>query len=136
EALDSGGRFVGEFGAMGNVSCIIDALASAVSKLGIDAAGRNPWYFPTAGQYAALLEEQGFGVRKLVTFDRPTDLADGENGLKHWLDMFCGVFTQGLSSEQMQEVYEDIYGQTRAKLWINGTWKADYVRLRFVAQKQ
>ncbi len=134
-ALESGGRFVGEFGSQGNVRCIVDALSQVLTSYGVDAAARNPWFFPSAGQYATILEAQGFTVRNLVTFDRPTVLADGENGLRHWLDMFCGVFTTGFNPEQMELIYKETTDLVRVKLWSDGSWKMDYVRLRFVAQK-
>jgi trans-aconitate methyltransferase len=134
-ALRPGGRFVGEFGAKGNVAHITAALERAIAKLGMDAASLNPWFFPSAGEYATLLEAQGFTVRRLVTFERPTRLNDEENGLRHWIDMFGGAYTAGLTEDQLEAVYEEIQQEVRPVLYEAGAWKADYVRLRFEAWK-
>lgn len=135
DALRPGGRFVGEFGAKGNVAHIATALERAVTRRGIDAIACNPWYFPTAGQYATLLEDQGFTVDRLVTFQRPTALNDREHGLLHWIGMFGGAFTSGLTNEQLETVYQEIEQEVRPALYGEQGWMADYVRLRFEARK-
>jgi len=42
----------------------------------------NPWFYPSASEYATLLETNGLEVRFITLFDRPTPLADGEAGMK------------------------------------------------------
>ena len=61
-ALKPGGRFVGEFGGAGNVARIASALEAALDRRGIDGKAANPWYFPSADEYAAKLTEHGFRV--------------------------------------------------------------------------
>lgn len=134
-ALRHGGRFVGEFGARGNVERIVHSLEQAVGRLGIDAAARNPWFFPSAGEYATLLEAEGFTVRRLVTFERPTPLNDGDHGLRHWLTMFGGAYWSGLTAVQVEAVIADVGQALRAELYADGVWTVDYVRLRFEAVK-
>lgn len=59
-ALQPGGRFGAEFGGKGNVQTIIQGITEGLSHdYGIDAAHRNPWYFPSIGEYSALLEKVG-----------------------------------------------------------------------------
>ncbi|NYT27629.1 MAG: hypothetical protein H0A76_06850 [Candidatus Thiodubiliella endoseptemdiera] len=41
-------------------------------------------------EYTSILEKQGFIVREVVYYDRPTKLEGGEEGLRNWLKMFAG----------------------------------------------
>ena len=50
----------------------------------MDADTRNPWYFPSLGQYTTLLESHGFRVHIAHHFDRPTKLPEGKDGVKYW----------------------------------------------------
>ena len=62
-ALQPGGRFVAEMGGSGNIATIIGALYQALAEEGIPREQvRNPWYFPSIGEYASLLERAGFEV--------------------------------------------------------------------------
>lgn len=91
-ALKPGGRFVGEFGGAGNVLTIASALETALNRRGIDGKAANPWYFPTAEDYAAKLAAHGFRVRSAELIERPTPLPTGMAG---WLATFAGAFRQG-----------------------------------------
>ncbi|QHT61765.1 methyltransferase domain-containing protein [Paenibacillus lycopersici] len=135
-ALSAGGRFAAEFGGQGNVAAVIDALRETLADdYGIDAAARNPWYFPSIGQYAALLEEQGFDVKAAFHFDRPTPMKDGDHGLNHWLSGFAGTFINGLTDEQKHGVFAKVAAKTRPALFRDGVWHVDYRRLRILAVK-
>ena len=85
----------------------------------------NPWYFPSIGEYAPLLERQGFEVRFATLFDRPTQL-EGENGLENWLVMFGGALTNDPRA---------LAERLRPKMYRNGMWTVDYRRLRILAIK-
>ncbi|WP_028551191.1 class I SAM-dependent methyltransferase [Paenibacillus sp. UNC451MF] len=133
QALHKGGRFVAEFGGSGNVERIYRAIAEVLKHDGIDAEERNPWYFPTIGEYSALLEQHGFEVRYMELFDRPTELVDGEEGMNHWLHTFAGMFFVGLTEEQKREAYTQCCSILRNDLYNGKFWTADYRRLRFAA---
>lgn len=134
-ALKPGGRFVAEFGGKSNVGGIVAALSEALREFGIDAAARNPWYFPSVGEYAALLEAAGFRVEYALHFPRPTPLADGERGLAHWLDMFAARFFDGLSDADKRRAYEATSRLAMPALFREGQWFVDYWRLRVLAVK-
>ena len=119
-ALKTGGRFVAEFGGKGNVGAL---LAAARTILGRDL---NPWYFPSAGEYATLLERHGFEIRYASLFDRPTELEDPERGLRDWIAMFGGAEMKGIERELEEAV--------RPQLFRDGRWWMDYRRLRVVAE--
>ena len=92
-ALKPGGRFVAEMGGKGNIATILGAIYQALAEEGISRDQvRNPWYFPSIGEYASLLERAGFEVMLMQLFDRPTPLDDCPNGVADWLRMFGGAF--------------------------------------------
>lgn len=135
-ALKPGGRFVAEFGGKGNVAAILDAVGQAVNAaLGRDAGDVNPWYYPSVGQYAAILEANHFEVRYATLFDRPTPLEEREQGLANWLAMFCGPCFAVLPEALRPQAIADTIERARPRLYRDGSWTADYRRLRIMAAK-
>jgi trans-aconitate methyltransferase len=136
-ALRPKGRFVAEFGGKGNVETIVKTIeAVLLQNYGINATERNPWYFPSIGEYSSLLEKFGFRVLYASHFDRPTPLVDKEQGLNHWLDSFSGDFFVGIDPSEKTLLYEEIKDRLRPYLFKDGTWIADYRRIRIVAVKE
>jgi trans-aconitate methyltransferase len=131
--LRPGGRFVAEFGGKGNARAVVAGLAEALAPLGIDAQARNPWYFPSLGEYCALLDSHGFRVVQAQHFERPTPLEDGEEGLQHWLDAFAGAFLEGLGDGERAAACRRVADAVRPRLYRDGAWVIDYVRLRVIA---
>ena len=131
-ALKSGGRFVLEMGGKGNISRIVDALTSVLEASGYPAV--NPWYYPSAGEYATLLEQHGFQVEALWMFDRWTKLEHPEKGLREWLEMFAGPWFEGIPAQAGREITAQIESRLRASLWREGAWWADYRRLRVISR--
>jgi len=134
-ALRTGGRFVAEFGGYRNVAALVEATEAALAAHGYDPSGRNPWYFPTVGQYAAVLEEQGFLVTMAQHFERPTPL-HGESGVRDWLDMMADDFFYDVSTEDKAAIYQMVEQRLRPEHYRQGQWIADYRRLRICAIKQ
>ena len=132
-ALRPGGRLVAELGGRGNVGSIVAALEASLRKHGHDPAGRNPWYFPSVGEYATVLEEAGFEVQFARLFDRPTPLDDGEAGLSNWIAMFAEGYLEGLADDERATVVAETEDRLRPDRFQDGTWVADYRRLRVVA---
>jgi trans-aconitate 2-methyltransferase len=132
-ALKPGGRFVAEFGGYGNTRAFLQAIWAAMQTLGFERV--HPWYYPTVGEYATVLERQGFEVRLATLFDRPIALEDGENGLARWIEMFGGLFLLAVGEERKQELIRRTEQQARPLLYADGGWKMDYRRLRVVAFK-
>jgi trans-aconitate methyltransferase len=132
-SLKPGGRFVAECGGYGCVQKIRTALVQALDRRGLDGEARVPWYFPTPGDYATRLEHAGFRVDSIALIPRPTPLPGDIVG---WLETFALNFLQGFSdearSDYLQEVRMILEPQLRDA---DGTWVADYVRLRFAATK-
>lgn len=131
--LKKGGQFVFEFGGRGNNELIHGALAEVFREHGSDY--RNPFYFPSVGEYAALVEKAGFAVRYAALFERPTELK-GENGLKDWINTFIkSPFAVFGSADERQAVTDEAVAKLKPQLYKNDKWYADYVRLRMKAVK-
>jgi trans-aconitate 2-methyltransferase len=135
QALKPGGRFVAEFGGKGNVQAIVTALYSALEAIAISPQALNPWYFPSIGEYATLLEQQGFDVTYATLFARPTPLTEGEAGMANWLEMFADAFLAGLSADQKIQIIRTVEEHLLPTLYQEGNWTADYRRIRIVAIK-
>ncbi|MBH8564359.1 methyltransferase domain-containing protein [Nostoc sp. CENA67] len=135
QALKLGGRFVAEFGGKGNVQAIVKALYTALAEINITAESLNSWYFPSIGEYASILEQHGFDVNYAIIFPRPTPLAEGEAGIKNWIEMFAGSFLAGLSTEQQIQVTQTVEQILKPTLYQEGIWTADYRRIRIFAIK-
>jgi trans-aconitate methyltransferase len=135
-ALEPGGRFVAEMGGCGNIATIVAAVYQTLAEEGIPREQvRNPWYFPSIGAYASLLERAGFEVRFMQLFDRPTPLDDCPNGIADWLRMFGGDLLTVVPADRRTRVQERVNELTRPRLKREGRWVADYRRLRFMAVK-
>ncbi len=130
-ALKPGGRFVAEFGGHGNVANIIDAVQSVVTGY-THATVRHPWFYPSIGEYAALLEAQGLEMRQAFLFDRFTKL-EGDDGMRNWLTMFAESMFVDLPATAKKAALTEIEARLRATNFQDGVWYADYRRLRVVA---
>jgi len=117
----------------GCIRKIRTALVEALNRRGFEGEARVPWYFPTPAEYATKLERAGFRVDSIALIPRPTPLP---GDIVDYLETFALNFFQGFSdearSEYLQEVRMVLEPQLRDD---NGTWIADYVRLRFAATK-
>ena len=130
--LGPGGRFVAELGGDRNVATIRRALIDQLAARGF--YPQSPWYFPSLGQYAQLLEQVGLRVAYASHFSRPTPLA-GENGLRDWMEMFAGTLTEDVPPAMREELFVAVEDAVRPELYGDEGWSADYWRLRVVAYK-
>lgn len=132
-ALKDNGQFVFEFGGYGNNEMIHCALKEAFEKRGYQYV--MPFYFPSIGEYAPLVEQAGFRLETALLFERFTELK-GENGLKDWITMFVKTpFSVVKDSEEKEAIIDEAVAKLQNSLYQNGTWYADYVRLRMKAIK-
>lgn len=131
-ALRAGGQFVFEMGGAGCGAQIHRALRRAFEGRGF--AYHMPFYFPTIGEYAPLLEQAGLRVTYATLFDRPTPLK-GEQGMESWIKMFVKEPFAAIPTAQAEEIIREALEVLRPSLYQNGVWTADYVRLRCKAIK-
>ena len=130
-ALRPGGRFVGELGGHGCVARIVAALRAALVAQGVDPEPIRQWYFPTDHEYRKRLEAGGFRLRSIALFPRPTPLP-GDIG--DWLETFAEAF---LAAARDRAALLDAARAALAPALrdADGRWTADYVRLRFAAER-
>jgi trans-aconitate 2-methyltransferase len=126
KVLRPGGRFVAEFGGKGNIASVLAALRAV---LGPWADEQSPWYYPSVGEYSALLERHGLEVRSASLFDRPTPL-EGKDGLENWLRMFTQSYLRQFSPKREDDIVRQLVEHLRPALYRDGTWTVDYRRLR------
>lgn len=136
-ALKPDGRFVAEFGGKGNIRAIRTALTNAVAAAG-ETVNLEPFarYYPTIGEYSTLLEAQGFRVTFATHFERPTKLEDGQEGMRNWLATFADNILDSLPDNKREEVIVEVERQLKPQLFRDGSWFADYRRIRIVAYKE
>jgi trans-aconitate methyltransferase len=132
-SLKPGERFVAECGGHGCIHKIRTALVEALDRRGLDGEARVPWYFPTPGDYATRLERAGFRVDSIALIPRPTPLP---GDIVDFLETFALNFFQGLSEEARRDYLQEVRMVLEPQLReADGSWVADYVRLRFAATK-
>lgn len=130
DALSTNGQFVFEMGGHGNNRLIHEALKRAFAQH--ELTYKMPFYFPTIGEYSALLEESGFQVTHAFLFDRLTAL-EGKDGLSDWIKMFISKPFEGIPDTTKKELITLAISELKAVLYRDGRWYADYVRLRMKA---
>ena len=136
QSLKAEGRFVAEFGGYGNVQHITDEIIYQLKRH--DVAYREaqfPWYFPSVGEYTPLMEKAGFRVLFAQHFDRPTPL-QGEDGLRNWIEMFGKTIFTDVADDVKESIITEVLHHLKGKLYRDGTWIADYKRLRVIGVKE
>ncbi|MEO8050011.1 MAG: methyltransferase domain-containing protein [Acidobacteriota bacterium] len=128
-ALKPGGRLVAEFGGHGNIQPVVDALREVLGPVD------TPWYYPSIGEYATVLELHGLEPRQAWLIDRPTAI-EGEDGMEDWLVVFARDFVAHLEPARRKEVFHSVAEKLRPTNYKDAVWTVDYRRLRIVARKK
>lgn len=130
--LKPGGFLVAEFGGAGCGEAVHSTLEACFAKRGLPYL--RPFFFPTIGEYAPILERNGFRVLFATLFDRPTE-QKAAHGVKDWCKMFVKQPFEGLSEALTEEILDEAEARLRGTLFKNGKWFIDYVRIRVKAVK-
>lgn len=134
-ALKRGGRYVGEMGGAGNVETLRQGMRDELAARGIALPDKDPQWYPSPEEFAAIHEAAGFRDIEAWLIDRPTPLPAGA---AQWFKTFRVGFLDGLGvpPEQQDEIAAAAEERVEARLrQPDGSWTADYVRLRFVMRK-
>ncbi|TYP79128.1 trans-aconitate methyltransferase [Paenibacillus methanolicus] len=134
-ALAPGGRFVAEFAGSGNVAALTDSIERALADHGYAPAGRIPWYLPTIGEFAGLLERNGFRVTLAQHFDRLRPF-NHPDGIKRWLEGFDAIFFADVTPSDKASIYRSVEMDAATALRKDGQWYNDISRIRVIAFKQ
>ena len=130
-ALRSEGRFVAEFGGHGNIAAVVTAMRAVALYRKADVALAAPWFYPTAHEYASLLDTNGFEVERIELLPRPTTLPTGMHG---WLETFRAPFFDQFGEARSEVLAEVVSLLAPALQDASGRWTADYVRLKVKAR--
>jgi trans-aconitate 2-methyltransferase len=135
--LKVGGRFVAEFGGKGCVNKIIVALTQVLDEKHIAYPPvKTVLYYPSVGEYAKLLEKNGFELAYGALFDRPTDLKSGYEGMANWIQMFLHWTLKTVTPDEKKEIMNLTAKRLEKDLFDGEKWIADYRRIRIVAIKK
>ncbi len=132
DALQPGGRFVGEMGGAGNVHALNEALYATVRRF--DPAAPHPVslkYYPAPRAFHEALQQAGFEVQLIQYFPRPTPLP---KGVINWYEIFATEWLERIPAPARPAALAELENRLRPLLYDSGKgWWADYVRLRFLA---
>ncbi len=134
-ALRPGGRFVGEMGGEGNVTTLRAGIREELTARGYPVPAEDPQWYPSVAAFTGVYRKAGFADIDARLIPRPTPLLTGVTG---WLTTFRAGFmdqAQVPDADQpavAQAVEERLAPRLRQP---DGSWIADYVRLRFSMRK-
>lgn len=130
--LRRGGELVCEFGGFGCGEAVHSELEKCFAKRGL--LYPRTFYFPTIGEYTPLLEKYGLRVEFATLFDRPT-IQKSEHGVIDWINMFVTKPFEGMDAKIKNDILQETENVLRERLFSDGKWYIDYVRIRIRARK-
>jgi SAM-dependent methyltransferase len=135
KALKDGGRFVGEMGGEGNLATLRQALRDELTGRGYAMPEQDPAWYAGVEAFTRLYVTAGFSQIHVELIPRPTPLP---GGVQDWVK----TFRAGMMDVAMVPEFErdDIAAAVEARVapalqQPDGSWCADYVRLRFAMRK-
>jgi trans-aconitate methyltransferase len=134
-ALKPGGRFVGEMGGEGNVATIWRAVRAELAARGHEPRQQDTHWYPSVEAFSGVYAAAGFTDIEARLIPRPTPLPTGVAG---WVRTFrTGLMdAEGIPENEQLAIGDAVQRRTEAELrQPDGTWLADYVRLRFSMRK-
>jgi SAM-dependent methyltransferase len=133
--LRPGGRFVGEMGGEGNLATLRRGLRDELTSRGYPVPPEDPQWYPAAETFVRLYTHAGFTQVHVQMIPRATPLPAG---IAAWVKTFrAGWFEVAqVPQEARHEVAAAVEARLGPALQLpDGSWFADYVRLRFSMRK-
>jgi SAM-dependent methyltransferase len=134
--LKAGGRFAGEMGGAGNIAALRGGLREELSDRGYEVPAEDPQWYPEVEEFVRLYACAGFTGIQARLIPRPTPLPAG--GVAAWVKTFrAGMLDiAGVVPADRDEVATAVEARVQPRLQQpDGSWVADYVRLRFTMRK-
>ena len=133
--LKPGGRFVGEMGGEGNLATLRGALRDELAARGYSIPAEDPQWYASAEEFARLYRCAGFERIEAQLIPRVTPIPAGiaawvKTFRSGWLDV--AQVPEAERDEVAAAVEHRLAGTLQAP---DGSWFADYVRLRFTMRK-
>jgi SAM-dependent methyltransferase len=133
--LRPGGRFAGEMGGFGNITVLRAALRAELTERGYPVPASDPQWYPTVGEFSRIYSEAGFTDIEAELIPRETALPAG---VARWVMTFRSGWMEvaGVPESSRAEIAAAVQNRVAATLRKpDGSWFADYVRLRFTMRK-
>jgi SAM-dependent methyltransferase len=133
--LKDGGRFVGEMGGAGNLALMRAGLREELTERGYAVPADDPQWYPSVEAFTQLYSEVGFSEVQASLIPRVTPLPAGVAGWvltfrSGWLDV------AGVAPQDKLAIAQAVEARLAPRLRReDGSWFADYVRLRFTMKK-
>jgi len=133
-SLKAGGRFAGEMGGSGNLSAIRAALRAELEERGYQVPDQDPSWYPDVEEFTRLYCVVGFTDVQARLVDRPTPLPSGVAG---WVLTFrAGLLDLAMVPDwERDAIAQAVEARVPHLRQPDGTYHADYVRLRFSMRK-
>lgn len=134
-ALKSGGRYVGEQGGHGNIATLRAGLREELVERGYPVPENDPQWYPTVEDFTEIHRAAGFHDIEAWLIERPTPLPAGAAG---WFKTFRAGFLDAAKVPDAEQDEVATAAETRLADKLrqpDGSWVADYVRLRFTMRK-
>jgi SAM-dependent methyltransferase len=133
--IKAGGRFVGEMGGAGNVAILRRGVREELEARNYPVPAEDPQWYPGIEEFVRLYGCAGFVEIQAQLIQRPTPLPTGVAG---WVRTFrAGWLDVAMVPEwERDDVAAAVENRLRSQLQQpDGSWCADYVRLRFTMRK-
>ena len=133
--LRPGGRFVGEMGGSGNIAILRKGIRDELGARGYRLPDADPQWYPSVEQFARLYACAGFVDIQAQLIPRVTPLPAG---VAAWVTTFRSGWLDiaGVPEGERADVAAAVERRLAADLRLpDGSWFADYVRLRFSMRK-
>jgi SAM-dependent methyltransferase len=133
--IKPGGRFVGEMGGQGNIATLRSGIRAELGERGYAVPAEDPQWYPSCEEFVRLYACAGFTEIRAQLIPRPTPLPAG---VAAWVKTFRAGWLEvaGVAEGARDEVAAAVEDRLRPALQQpDGSWVADYVRLRFAMRK-
>ena len=134
-ALVPGGRFAGEMGGEGNIATLRAGIRAELTGQGYPIPADDPQWYPGAEEFTRVYARAGFTAIEARIIPRETDLP---NGVAAWVKTFRTGWLDAarVPEDEQAQVAAAVERRLAPKLQRpDGSWFADYIRLRFTMRK-
>ena len=134
-ALRLGGRFVGEMGGEGNIAILRGGIRAELAERGYPVPEADPQWYPSVAEFGQVYGAAGFTDIRAEIIPRETELA---SGVADWVKTFRAGWLD--AAEVPETARDEVAAAIERRLEPqlrrpDGSWFADYVRLRFTMRK-
>lgn len=134
-ALVPGGRFAGEMGGEDNIAILRGGIRAELTERGYPVPPDDPQWYPSVEEFTRVYARAGFTDIEARIIPRETDLP---NGVAAWVRTFRTGWLDAaqVPEDEQANVAAAVERRLAPRLQRpDGSWFADYIRLRFTMRK-